>query len=91
VLADVLSSGQAGVLVTGHTHQFAEHRRLGVTHVWAPSTWAVLPERMQPLLGERACGVVDLRLDDDGTVTVARRMPPGLAHHVLGEDTAPSR
>jgi 3',5'-cyclic AMP phosphodiesterase CpdA len=91
LLGAALSSGQARALVTGHTHQFGEHRRLGVTHVWAPSTWATLPESMQPLLGERACGVVDLHLHDDGGVTAARRVPPGLVPHVIGEDTSTHR
>lgn len=59
-----------------------------MTYLWAPTTWAVLPPRWQPALGDRAAGVVDLRLADDGRVGVRPRAPRGLAQHMLDETVA---
>lgn len=58
----------------------------GVRHVWAPTTWAVIPDRIQPVLGRKACGVVELGLDEDGAVDVALRIPPGVAQQYLVDD-----
>lgn len=77
-----------GLVVSGHTHQLALHARDGVGRVWAPSTWAVIPERFQPVLGDKTCGVVELTLHDDGHHDVVARQPDGLGQHVL-IDTIP--
>jgi hypothetical protein len=37
------------VVVSGHTHH-------GVAHLWAHTTWAVNPDRYQPVLGGKVCG-----------------------------------
>jgi hypothetical protein len=62
--------------------------RDGLDHVWVPTTWAVLPDRIQPVLGAKLCGVVELTLADDGGVGVALRQPSGLAHWVIADDIA---
>ena len=88
LLAALTDVRRVSLVVSGHTHQFTAHRRAGVTYVWAPTTWAVLPPRWQPALGDRAAGVVDLRLADDGAVGVRPRVPRGLAQHMLDETVA---
>lgn len=90
VLAGAGAPGGTAVraVVSGHVHQYRRHDLDGVPQVWAPTTWAVLPERIQPVLGEKACGVLDLSLAADGTVTAGLRRPPGLSQLVLGHDLA---
>jgi 3',5'-cyclic AMP phosphodiesterase CpdA len=85
-LAEALAPAPLRVVVSGHVHQYRCHQRHGVPQVWAPTTWAVLPDRVQVAIGRKACGVVDLALGDDGTVRSELRRPKGLAHHVVGQD-----
>jgi hypothetical protein len=33
-----------------------------VIHLWVPTTWAVLPDDVQPVLGAKRCGIVSLTL-----------------------------
>jgi 3',5'-cyclic AMP phosphodiesterase CpdA len=75
-------------VVSGHVHQFRRHAGEGVAHVWAPTTWAVLPDRIQPVLGTKACGIVELSLGADGAVDADLRRPAGLAHWVIADDIA---
>jgi 3',5'-cyclic AMP phosphodiesterase CpdA len=86
-LARVLGeAGSVRAVVSGHVHQFRTHAENGLAHVWAPTTWAVLPDRIQPVLGAKACGIVELSLGSDGTVGVNLRRPADLAHWVIADD-----
>jgi 3',5'-cyclic AMP phosphodiesterase CpdA len=87
-LARVIAGSPARAVVTGHVHQFRRHAGEGLAHVWAPTTWAVLPDRIQPVLGAKACGIVELSLGADGTVDADLRRPAGLAHWVIADDIA---
>lgn len=75
-------------VVCGHVHQFRRHALDGVTHAWAPTTWATLPDRIQPALGRKQTGVLELALGVDGTVGADLRRPDGLGDHVVGDDVA---
>lgn len=48
------------LFVSGHVHQSRELRIDGTSHVWAPTTWAVLPDHAQPVFGAKRCGVLSL-------------------------------
>jgi 3',5'-cyclic AMP phosphodiesterase CpdA len=48
------------LFVSGHVHQSRELRLDGTGHVWAPTTWAVLPDHAQPVFGAKRCGVLSL-------------------------------
>lgn len=85
-LLAILAARPGSVAVSGHVHQFADHEAEGVRHVWTPSTWAVLPDRVQPLLGSKTVGAIDLGLAEDGTVTVDLRTPPGVTQQTLIDD-----
>jgi 3',5'-cyclic AMP phosphodiesterase CpdA len=85
-LLEVLATQAGSVVVSGHVHQFADHSRDGVRHVWAPTTWAVIPDRIQPVLGQKTCGVVEMAFGDDGDVDVDLRTPTGLAQQFLIDD-----
>ena len=75
------------VVVSGHVHQFRVLERDGRHNVWAPSTWAVLPDT-QTTLGLKQCGVVALDLYADGTVHHELLRPPGMAQLMLTVDIA---
>ena len=76
------------VVVSGHVHQFRVLERDQRQNVWAPSTWAVLPDDVQQTLGLKQCGVVALDLDADGTVRHELVRPPGMAQLTLSVDIA---
>jgi 3',5'-cyclic AMP phosphodiesterase CpdA len=54
------------VVVSGHTHQYLDVTADGVRHVWMPSSGFILPDHMQPRVGEKVVGVGILDLNDDG-------------------------
>jgi 3',5'-cyclic AMP phosphodiesterase CpdA len=85
-LLALLDAAPPAVVVTGHVHQRLRHQRAGTTHVWAPTTWAVLPDDLQAPVGEKTCGVVELTLHDDGRADVATLAPPGLRSFTFGVD-----
>jgi 3',5'-cyclic AMP phosphodiesterase CpdA len=58
-LADVV---RPSAVVSGHVHQSRLLRLDGTDHLWAPTTWAVLPDQVQPAMGAKRCGIVSLEL-----------------------------
>ena len=82
----LLDGRRIPVVVSGHVHQY---RVLGSgerRHVWAPTTWAVLPDDTQQTLGLKRCGVVALDLNPDGTAGYQLLRPPGMAQLTLTVD-----
>lgn len=59
---DALVGRQLELVVSGHVHQGRTLKMAGRTHVWAPTTWAVLPDEIQPLLGDKRVGVLAVEL-----------------------------
>jgi 3',5'-cyclic AMP phosphodiesterase CpdA len=84
-LAGLLARG-VRLVGSGHVHQFLTHDDDGVHHVWAPSTWALLPDHIQPVIGDKRTGLVEHVLAGDGTVTSTFVQPPGMADLVIGRD-----
>jgi len=78
-LADLLASVDARLVVSGHVHQALRRERGPVTHVWVPSTWAVLPDRIQPPVGTKRVGAAGLTLRDDGGFDVTDIRLPSVA------------
>jgi 3',5'-cyclic AMP phosphodiesterase CpdA len=74
------------MVVSGHVHQYLQHERDGVTHVWAPATWATLPDQIQPPVGAKVVGVLALTLHDDGRHEVELQHPAGRREVTLGVD-----
>ncbi|MEM9132611.1 MAG: metallophosphoesterase [Actinomycetota bacterium] len=71
--------------VSGHVHQWRSHVGGDALHVWAPSTWCIVTDRWQPVIGTKTVGAVRLLLDDAGGVTADLVVPEGMVAHVLGE------
>jgi 3',5'-cyclic AMP phosphodiesterase CpdA len=85
-LSDLLADRSVPLVVSGHVHQYRLLHDGARRHVWAPTTWAVLPEDTQPTLGVKRCGVVSLTLPDDGAADIELVEPPGLRQLTLTRD-----
>jgi hypothetical protein len=55
------------VVVTGHAHQWRSRQVGPQWWIWAPSTWAVAPDEVQPTIGTKQVGLVELDLDRSDT------------------------
>ena len=85
-LDELFAERPPSVVVSGHVHQYRVQDRDCCQHVWAPTTWAVLPEEMQPTFGVKRCGVLELSLGRAGAVRQELVEPPGLAQLTLERD-----
>jgi 3',5'-cyclic AMP phosphodiesterase CpdA len=73
------------LVLSGHVHQYRRLEFGSTVHVWAPTTWAVLPEAAQPTLGVKRCGVIELSLFAGG-FDEAFVEPRGVRQQTLGQD-----
>ncbi len=87
-LAGLLDGGGVEVVVSGHVHQYRSFGHGAQRHVWAPTSWAVLPEAMQASIGAKRCGILALELPDDAGAEAAVELvePDGLAQLTLAEN-----
>jgi 3',5'-cyclic AMP phosphodiesterase CpdA len=80
-----LLEGRRSVVISGHVHQYRQLYDGARFHVWAPTTWGVLPDEVQPTLGVKRCGVLTVDLTSpDAQVELVE--PPGLAQLTIGRD-----
>jgi 3',5'-cyclic AMP phosphodiesterase CpdA len=77
-LMDIVRAERIRLVVSGHVHQYRRLDLDGAHHLWAPTTWAVLPDEMQPTIGLKRSGVVQLDLEADGTWDAQLVEPDGL-------------
>jgi 3',5'-cyclic AMP phosphodiesterase CpdA len=85
-LERLLDRAAVPLVVSGHVHQF---RVLDIDirrHLWVPTTWAVLPDRVQASFGAKRCGVVALTLSDGGQTRARLVEPTGITQITLTED-----
>jgi 3',5'-cyclic-AMP phosphodiesterase len=85
-LQALIAAGPVKLVGTGHVHQWWAGTIDGVAHVWAPSTWALVPEAVQPIIGDKWTGIVEHELAADGTVTSRFVRPDGIADLTIGTD-----
>jgi hypothetical protein len=85
-LVALLGRVRCPLVLSGHVHQHRTLREGGRSHVWVPTTWAVLPDEIQRTIGTKRCGAVALELNADGTSHVELVEPPGLRQLTLEED-----
>jgi hypothetical protein len=67
-LARLFGGTPPSLVMSGHAHQYRLLRLDRTDHLWVPTTWAVLPGHVQPVLGVKRCGLVSL--------TLTTRTPP---------------
>jgi 3',5'-cyclic AMP phosphodiesterase CpdA len=85
-LLDLIARAPVAAVVSGHAHQFCHHQLDEIDHIWAPSTWATIPDRYQPVIGDKVCGVVELTLHDDGTTQTELILPYGIVQQAIVDD-----
>jgi 3',5'-cyclic AMP phosphodiesterase CpdA len=74
------------LVLSGHVHQYRLLRLGGTDHVWVPTTWAVLPDEAQPVLGAKRCGIVSLEFAGVAPPRPELAEPEGLVQLTLGRD-----
>jgi 3',5'-cyclic AMP phosphodiesterase CpdA len=77
-LMDLFADGSVPLVVSGHVHQFRRLADGHRSHIWAPTTWALLPEHAQRTVGLKQCGVLSLSLGHGGEADVELISPPGM-------------
>ncbi len=85
-LTRLCHDGGVEVVVSGHVHQQRHLEAAAMTHLWATTTWAVLPDWLQPPVGAKRCGILDVGLSAVGDLEFACVEPEGMAQLTLGED-----
>jgi len=74
------------LVLSGHVHQYRWLSLDDLDHLWVPTTWAVLPDDLQPVLGAKRCGIVSLTLAAGAPPEHQLVEPVGLAQQMLIRD-----
>ncbi|GAB2587380.1 metallophosphoesterase [Ramlibacter solisilvae] len=70
------------LVVSGHTHQALDFTADGLRHLWVPSSAFVIPDAMQPAVGEKEVGIGLLVLHGD-QLAYERVQAPLMRRHEL--------
>lgn len=74
------------LVMSGHVHQYRLLRLDGTDHMWVPTTWAVLPDQVQPVLGAKRCGIVSLTFTAGTLAKQELIEPDDLEQHTVTVD-----
>ena len=85
-LAEQIDRRWCPLVISGHVHQHRILEDPRRRHLWAPTTWAVLPEWSQRTVGRKECGVVSISLEGDGSADTALVAPDRLRQLTIGDD-----
>lgn len=85
-LARLFLGKTLALVLSGHVHQYRQLRLDDVEHLWVPTTWAFLPDHLQPVLGMKRSGLVALEFADGAAPQPVLVEPDGLAQLTLIED-----
>jgi hypothetical protein len=85
-LARLFGGTPPALVMSGHVHQYRLLRLDGTDHLWVPTTWAALPDQVQPVLGTKRCGIVSLLLTTGSPAEQQLIEPRGLAQHTVTID-----
>jgi hypothetical protein len=83
---DLFADRPPDLFISGHVHQSRELRVDGTDHIWVPTTWAVLPDRAQPVLGTKRSGVLSLTFAAGVAPQPTFCEPEGLRQPTVTED-----
>ncbi|WP_343699004.1 metallophosphoesterase [Caulobacter sp.] len=76
-----LLEGRQALVVSGHVHQHRRRRIVGADHLWAPSTAFLIPDSIQPRLGDKRVGLLTLELAPDGAWRAEMVTPRAMIPH----------
>jgi 3',5'-cyclic AMP phosphodiesterase CpdA len=85
-LSRLFAGRPPALFVSGHVHQSRQLRLDGTHHVWVPTTWAVLSDHAQPVLGAKRCGLLSLIFGPGPAPEPGFREPDGIRHLVQNVD-----
>jgi 3',5'-cyclic AMP phosphodiesterase CpdA len=85
-LADLAASRPVDLVLSGHVHQYRQFHRDGTTHLWAPTTWAVLPDTAQAPIGAKRSGLLVVEFTDTGQARHSFIQPDGLRQLTITTD-----
>lgn len=85
-LADLFAGRPLALVISGHAHQARQLHADGADHLWVPTTWAVLPDEAQPVLGAKRSGLVSLDLAPEMRPEPEFIEPDGLAQVTIAVD-----
>jgi 3',5'-cyclic-AMP phosphodiesterase len=85
-LARLFGGTPPALVMSGHLHQYRLLPLDGTDHLWVPTTWAVLPDHVQPVLGAKRCGIVSLTLATGTPAQQELIEPDGLEQFTLTID-----
>ena len=86
-LLELVDHGDVRLVVSGHVHQWRNLVSGRCRHVWAPSTWSSLPDAIQPRIGTKVTGAVEIEL---GATVTARLVRPAGVADLIGDIDFPS-
>ena len=82
-LADEFGAEPPALVVSGHVHQSRILSIDGTQHLWVPTTWAVLPDHAQAVLGAKRSGIMSLEFATDMPVRPEFHEPAGIRQLTL--------
>ena len=85
-IAGLFGGTPPALVMSGHVHQYRLLRLDRTDHLWVPTTWAVLPDHAQPVLGAKRCGIVSLTLTAGTPPQQELIEPGGLEQLTVGID-----
>jgi hypothetical protein len=74
------------LVLSGHVHQRRQLDFHGIDHIWVPTTWAVLPDEVQPVLGAKRCGIVSLEFGGSSPPQPEFIEPDSIAQLTIRDD-----
>lgn len=93
-LLALLAPSPVVAVVSGHLHQWRSGVVAGCRWIWAPSTWAAIDDEVQPVIGQKRTGLVEVDLEAPEQARLVE--PPGIeqltsSHRRRAEQAGTSR
>jgi 3',5'-cyclic AMP phosphodiesterase CpdA len=85
-LADIFHGRPLALVISGHVHQSRTLSIDGTQHLWVPTTWAVLPDHAQAVLGTKRSGIMSLEFAKDMPVRPEFQEPAGIRQLTITAD-----
>jgi 3',5'-cyclic AMP phosphodiesterase CpdA len=85
-LTDMFGNRPLALVMSGHVHQYRRLQLDGTDHLWAPTTWAVLPDDVQPVLGTKRCGIASVTFTTATLADATFAEPDGIVQVTVGTD-----
>jgi 3',5'-cyclic AMP phosphodiesterase CpdA len=85
-LTELARSRRIDLVLSGHVHQRRELHWDGATHLWVPTTWAVLPDTAQATVGIKRSGILAIEFTGTGEARHEFIEPDGMDQMTIATD-----